>query len=203
MRPSKKAQRRTEKAAAGLKDFLIQFGHDPDKVEKAFEDTPLNDDEKILQAEGVILHLQKPTRFVTKKCKRKQCGELFATSYVSVAYCSNVCRGKDLESQTGIHWNPHIDRYQNLQAEPPMVIGPQAYKVLIEFAEYILAQRNQIQIQEDLELESQNILPEVQEQETEFHQLNGVSRTSPESSLPQLIDLSPLDSLIGGSPFDS
>lgn len=156
MRPSKRAQRKTDKAVTGLKDFLIAMGQDPDKVEKAFDEAPMHSDEKMLQAEGVLLHLLKPARFISKKCKRKECGETFGTSYRAVAYCSDNCRAKDLEAQTGIRWNPHTDRYRNLDAERPLVIGPQAYQRLIEFARYILAENN-IVVHEEI---NQNHLPE-------------------------------------------
>lgn len=201
MRPSKRAQRQTEKASEGLKEFLVAMGQDPDAVEKAFDNMPAHSDERMLQAEGVLLHLVKPTRFVSKKCKREGCGEVFGTSYLAVAYCSDNCRAKDLEAQTGIRWNPHTDHYQNLGAERPLVIGPAAYKALVEFAEYILGQ-NQIQIQEPIPQEqSQETLP--RNLESEFLALmNGVSgsksqstngvQTSPAGQPPQLNGVSHL-----------
>lgn len=138
MRATKRAARKTEKATAGLKDFLIAMGQDPDAVEKAFDEAPLNVDERMLSKEGMLLHLAEPTRFISKTCKRKECGQVFGTNYKSVAYCSDNCRAKDLESQTGVRWNPHTDRYQNLRAERPLVILPKDYAVLVEFAKHIL-----------------------------------------------------------------
>lgn len=202
MRPSKRAQRQSEKASEGLKEFLLAMGQDPDAVDKAFDSMPVHSDEKLLQAEGVLLHLIKPTRFISKTCKRKECGEVFGTSYRAVAYCSDNCRAKDLEAQTGIRWNHHTDRYQNLGAERPLVIGPAAYKALVEFAEYILGQ-NQIQIEESI-LPEQSPQTPPQSLEEQFATLmNGVSelenqstdvvQTTPEEPLPQLNGFSHLD----------
>lgn len=158
MRIEKKQQRKTEKAVTGLKEFLIAMGQDPDKVEKVFDETPLHSDEKMLQAEGVLLHLLQPTRFISKTCKRPECGEVFGTSYRAVGYCSDNCRAKDLERQTGIRWNPHIDRYRNLQGERPLVIGPEAYKALIEFAQYILTENN-IVVDQQIDQKDQPLAP--------------------------------------------
>lgn len=172
------------------------MGQDPDKVEKAFDEAPMHSDEKMLQSEGVLLHLLKPTRFVSKKCKREECGEVFGTSYRAVAYCSDNCRAKDLENQTGIRWNPHTDRYQNLQGERPLVVGPQAYQTLIEFAQWILRENNlqidQSHIQSVVESEPES-LPE------QSHQQMDDPQTSPVVSLPPSNVASQLDL---ENPFD-
>ena len=182
MRPSKRAQRKTEKATAGLKDFLIAMGQDPDAIEKAFDAAPLHSDEKMLQAEGVLLHLIKPTRFISKTCARPECGLVFGTSYRSVGYCSDNCRARHLESQTGIRWNPHTDRYRNLEGERPLVIGPQAYQVLVEFAKHILTE-NRIEVQQI----DQTLPPETLPQESQSHVEFAVE------SLPELVHQSTSD----------
>jgi hypothetical protein len=207
VRATKRAQRKTDKAVAGLKDFLISMGQDPDAVNKAFDDAPMHNDENMLQAEGVLLHLLKPTRFMSKKCKRPECGETFGTSYRAVAYCSDNCRARHLESQTGIRWNPHTDRYRNLDGERPLVIGPKAYAVLVEFAQHILAQNGivvdpqkdqtqQVQIDQTLEPQPEPQSPELTGEYGLFQLVSlpePAQHTSPDVLPQQSEPTSPLD----------
>lgn len=147
-RSSKAQQKKDEKKLASLAEFLKAQGHDASQVEEAIKDVPVTSDEKMLEAEAVLLHLQAPGRFISRKCK--ECGGTFGTSYKSVSYCSDRCRAIAIQNQTGIRWNPRVDHWSNLRAEAPLVIRPEAYSQLVEFAKAILSQ-NQIEIHTEIQ----------------------------------------------------
>lgn len=204
MRVSKKVQKRTDKAISGLNEFLLAMGKSEDEIKAAWEAAPMDSDGRMLQAEAVLAHLNKPSRFITKTCKRKECGERFSTNYQSVAYCSDNCRGKDLEAQTGIRWNPHVDRYRNLNAERPLIIGPEAHKVLVEFAHRILEGTGIVVQQTDQTHQQSQQPPKPDEHFVESLpeqeiQSKDDPQTSPEFSLPPLSDFSLPDL---GNPSD-
>lgn len=169
---SRRISKRDQKKLDQLKKYLISQGHDESAVEKAAEIVPSTADERMLAIEATLLHLARPGLFATKSCKR--CGELFGTTYMYVGYCSDSCRAKDLE-QMGIRWNPRIDRWQNLHAQPPMIVPPAMYKTLLEFAEKILEQRERIQIQSEPETQT---LPDLPHSNGEVHQSESSQHTN-------------------------
>jgi hypothetical protein len=60
--------------------------------------------QKYREAQGLWYFLQAPALFTMKKCKRENCGEIFAVSRKYVAFCSYDCLRLDLKDQ-GIDWN--------------------------------------------------------------------------------------------------
>jgi hypothetical protein len=172
-RSSRAQSKKDEKKLASLAAFLKSQGHDASQVEEAIKDVPATSDEKMLEAEAVLLHLQSPGRFISKKCKG--CDGIFGTSYRSVSYCSDRCRAIAIQTQTGIHWNPRVDRWANLRAEAPLVIRPEAYSQLVEFAKAILAQ-NQIEIQ----------TPTQEDQEIPDHQVTYLEGYLPQGLMAEL-----------------
>lgn len=162
MPPSRRARaKKNEQQLDKISAFLKAHGHDVAAVDNAVKEIPLTAEEKSLQVEATLLHLANPGMFVTKKCKR--CEQPFATSYTYVSFCSDSCRATELQSQTGIAWDPRTDRWANLRAQAPLVIKPEVYAQLVEFAKAILSQ-NQIEIEESQEVPSQSIhLPQTRQ----------------------------------------
>jgi hypothetical protein len=139
MDPKKREQRKLEKAAANLAAQLQQAGVKlPEKVQKmnfkeaAREAQNKNIENPSLEAEAVLQFLQKPAKFILKLCKRTACGEPFGTNYHAVAYCSDNCRAKDLQSQNGIIWNPHKRPEDRWGGEPPLMIPPAAINAMVK-----------------------------------------------------------------------
>jgi hypothetical protein len=190
-------QRRTiEKAQAGLLEFFQAAGIEvsPEDVQAAYERqyTPReHPDSAMLQAEGVLHILRAPKHFVAKKCL--ECKEAFSTNYISVSYCSALCRGTAIERQMGIRWDYSKDHYENLGAEHPLVVGPEAYQVLLEFAQQV------IQNHESIVHESSESLGDDESVE-EQNPNQSVPDTILEPSLPQLATVSP-SGLFGPVPF--
>ena len=163
-------------------DLTEQFNEEKSKVVEPF-------DFPILQSEGVLLHLQSTAKaFQHKKCK--ECGELFATRYFSVAYCSNQCRARKLQRDFGIVWDPQKDQYENLGAERPLLIGPQAYQTLLEFCHRFLEQDGFVRIVDDGNSQEENHTDDPQ--------------TIPDFSLPESTveeESPPFQSSLPASPF--
>lgn len=170
-----KKETKTKKALAGLAEWLKESGHSEAAIQEAIERTPTDRDAVHLQAEAVLLYLEKPARFITKPCKL--CGEYFGTNYRGVSYCSNAHRAKSLLDSTGIRWNPHKSEAERWGGEPPLVIPPTAVNKLREFAEQLLSQ---------LPSEDSAQVVEIQEHVDEVsHQLISDSHTNPVSLLPK------------------
>ena len=141
-RTSKAEQKKQEKGMEFLLALLGDTGQtvEEEQVKKAFEPPVKHHDYKMLQAEGVLLHLQVAQRTMQHKyCKR--CGEVFSTRYMSVAYCSDLCRKMEMEA-IGIRWDPRTDSYANMDAERPIVVGPQAHSVLLQAAKRFVEDQN-------------------------------------------------------------
>jgi len=86
-----------------------------------------------LEAEAVLRFLNKPSGYLLKVCKRDQCQLPFGTDYHAVAYCSDACRAKELQSQIGIVWNPHKAPEERWGGEPPSIIPPAAMIAMLKF----------------------------------------------------------------------
>jgi len=86
-----------------------------------------------LEAEAVLRFLRNPAGYLLKTCKREQCQLPFGTDYHAVAYCSDACRAKELQSQIGIVWNPHKTPEERWGGEPPSIIPPAAMMALLGF----------------------------------------------------------------------
>jgi hypothetical protein len=105
-------------------------------------------------ADAVITFIQKPARFAFKKCGRVECGEMFGTNYRAVNFCSVNCRIKYLEAQ-GIKWNPYKKEEERWGGEPPLIIPPDALKVLLKLAQ----SQSEIPIQSELPLQEVSSIP--------------------------------------------
>jgi len=103
------------------------------RLSKAKPNKPLN---HILQAEATIKSLLYPqTPQVVRKCKNEKCGELFRSSYESVAHCSDYCRKERLAGLFGIEWVE--DQYSSkneielwMGQVPPMIVPQQVLAVM-------------------------------------------------------------------------
>jgi hypothetical protein len=90
---------------------------------------------KLLETEGILLSLHRPHQFITKLCKRKNCGNIFRTNFCGVAYCSDSCRVIAYR-ELGLRWAHRQEEYEHhmysgdsgimFRYEPPMTITPQA-----------------------------------------------------------------------------
>lgn len=167
-------QKDNSKALAFLQQFVENAGHTVEEpFAAAFRHKPVEEfpDNKMLRAEGVLLFLQTAGRaLLTKKCARKECGQLFGTQYKNVAYCSDPCRSKEMEQRWGIIWDNSKDTYRDgLDAERPLVVGPKAYDALIQMAERLLADRDSLlQIQEDPYQSSESLMAEIRSQDNPY-----------------------------------
>lgn len=178
MRKETKAKR----ALTGIEAYLAKSGVQLDVVKEVIEKAPTHRDEIHLQAEAVLLYLERPARFIMKPCKL--CGEHFGTNYRAVAYCSDAHRAKALTSQTGIPWNPHKTPQERWGGEAPLIIPPSAVNKLRQFAEQLLAQLPAADDSQILEARVELGVAEV------THPQIDVSHTIPETLPPQLIGLS-------------
>jgi hypothetical protein len=87
-----------------------------------------------LEAESVLFFIDtKGHNFQEKMCR--QCKKLFATTYLSVSCCSEVCRYKSLIAE-GIVWNltgkTDAERWNG---RIPKTLSPEAYKAAMEAVE--------------------------------------------------------------------
>jgi hypothetical protein len=137
-----KQQKKTERAVKGLQSLLAQLGVDQTVIKEAVKNVPLTPQDLSMHAEAVLLSLQQPAHFMSKKCK--YCGEYFGTNYRAVAYCSDSHRAKALRAE-GIEWNPHKTAEERWGGEPPLVIPPEARRKLVKFAQVLLAQEEILQ----------------------------------------------------------
>lgn len=180
--PARKPRAATvDKAKEGLAEFLKMAGVDTTELQASIDAlgtrerdyTPREHHEyKTLQAEGVLLIAESQAKaLMHKKCKRQECGEIFMTRYNGVAYCSDLCRGKEMETRIGVRWNYSIDRYEAIGVDRPLVVGPQAYQALLEMARRIVEGHQALELLEQ-----------------ESHQENDEPHTSPEPVLLILDD---------------
>lgn len=92
-------------------------------------------DAHVREATGVLLFVEKPDAFITKKCD--ECKGMFATTYQFVSVCSTSCRIRSLK-KIGIDWNPlHTpeERWQRSKIPTEYSIPPRALRILLEMAE--------------------------------------------------------------------
>ena len=89
-----KKQKKVERAVKGLQDWLMKAGVQEEVVKEAAQKVPLTPHDLSMHAEAVLLSLQQPAHFMTKKCK--WCKEYFGTNYRGVGYCSDAHRARAL-----------------------------------------------------------------------------------------------------------
>lgn len=190
-----------EEAASFLSNFLKEAGMEVDQetVDSSFADNRYKPaeaaDTPMLQAEGVLLYLQNAARnFMPKKCQWQGCGQIFSTQYINVAYCSSLCRGKAMESR-GIRWDYSKDHYRLMDADRPLIVGPQAYQVLVEMAHRILENHDYLQQETPSPDDS-----EQSESDEDTSPNQSVPDTTPVVSPPQLDHPSSSGDFLGFGP---
>lgn len=85
------------------------------------------------EAEAVIAYVDAPKQFTPRLCR--ECQSQFLTDYGSVAFCSDRCRKAHLES-LGIRWDYQKSQYERWSGRIPLVIGPEALRVLQEVSQH-------------------------------------------------------------------
>lgn len=122
MKEATKQARENEKIA-------LLLGITPEAVQ-SMRDTE-DADYKAREAQAVLLFIEKPDAFISKKCD--WCHGQFLTTYQFVSVCSTNCRIKSLE-KIGITWNPlHTpeERWKRSQIPTEYSIPPKALEVLL------------------------------------------------------------------------
>lgn len=87
------------------------------------------------EAQAVLLFIEKPEAFISKKCD--ECHQPFLTTYQFVSVCSTDCRIKSLE-KIGIDWNPlHTpeERWKRSKIPTEYSIPPKALAILLKLAQ--------------------------------------------------------------------
>lgn len=110
------------------------------------------------EAEAVLKFLEKPARFMQKQCGYSECEKWFGTNYRAVGYCSDNHRIKAL-AQMGILWDPSKRPEDRWGGEPPLVIPPEALKVLIQMAQEQLVEEESDLFGPHAQANSSGIMP--------------------------------------------
>ncbi len=193
-----RSELKRKKALDGFKAMLLAEGaiqeEQADEIDSLLHTVdPSVKEKQLFQAEGMLLHLRNlPGSMITKKCA--WCSEFFRSSYMSVAYCSDPCRAKAFEKQMGVKWTYTTDHYHSIRAERPLLIGPECYKILLEFARDLLDQHN-ILIQEVpepepfVEDESEQLLDQLTDDPQTSLEVSPPQSDAHEQSLEDLLDL--------------
>ncbi len=92
-------------------------------------------DDKVREAQAILLFVERPEAFISKKCD--ECHGQFLTTYQFVSVCSTLCRLKSLE-RIGVEWNPlHTpeERWKRSKIPTEYSIPPRALRILLQLAE--------------------------------------------------------------------
>ena len=188
-----KSELKRQKALDGFKAMLLAEGaiqeDQADEIDSLLHTVdPSAKEKQLFQAEGMLLHLRNlPGSMITKKCL--ECKQLYRSSYMSVAYCSDPCRARAFEKKMGVKWTYTTDHYHNIRAERPLVVGPECYQILLEFARDLLDQHN-ILIQEPVaEDESEQLLDQLTDDPQTSLEVSPPQSDVHEQSLEDLLDL--------------
>lgn len=100
-----------------------------------------------LEAESVLYYIAvRGKGFSSRECE--ECQQPFASTYLAVSYCSNVCRFKSL-AKFGIAWNVYgktdLERWGG---KIPKTIGPEAFRAAVTVIENL--QEEEAASEEDL-----------------------------------------------------
>lgn len=161
MKPAIKSDRQNKKLAELL-------GLSPEAVQALR--TKEDSDTHTREASAILLFIERPDAFITKRCD--ECKGTFATTYQFVSVCSTNCRIRSLK-KIGIDWNPlHTpeERWQRSKIPTEYSIPPRALQKLLEIAE-------ELKLQEQAELVSEP---------PESLQNNDQSYSDPPGSEPEL-----------------
>lgn len=200
----KLSKKKQEEGLAFLANLVKSQGLDISEEEFHHEASAADTNRQIktLQAEGVLLFLQSAGKAIMRK-ECKECGSIFGTHYRNIAYCSDPCRATSLR-RVGIKWDPTKDSYSNLGAERPIVVSPQTYQCLLEFAERILSGEQEIRVaQEEQHLpptrQYLSDLPTLPPPTLEEPDQTTPDLLLPELTSPEVLDPPPFDPLAGFS----
>lgn len=92
--------------------------------------------------EGVLVSIRRPGDYTYRLCKR--CRQPFGSNYISVGYCSDICRIRDFEELTGCKWNHHKSQEERWGGEPPLIIPPEVVKAMLAYSMRILAEAERL-----------------------------------------------------------
>lgn len=125
-----------------IKEF-IQIGFDkkyPKEFQKLLDEkeSSKNERDTFKEAELVVKFLDRPNE--ARKIVCKWCDNYFITNYKYQSYCSVECLKAKLLS-IGLKWNPNKKMEDRWKGEPPSTIKPHTLKVLIQWAESLIAFR--------------------------------------------------------------
>lgn len=124
--PETKAKREQEKLAAYLGISVEEL---PD-----YQQEISDSNERTRNAQAVLLFLERPGEFISKKCD--YCRGSFLTTYQFVSNCSDSCRRKSLE-RIGITWDPARtpeERWKRANIPTEYTVPPRALEILLEIA---------------------------------------------------------------------
>ena len=126
MKESTKQERHNKRLAQLL-------GMNPEDVQalRSKEDA----DDKVREAQAILLFVERPEAFISKKCD--ECHGQFLTTYQFVSVCSTLCRLKSLE-RIGVEWNPlHTpeERWKRSKIPTEYSIPPRALRILLQLAQ--------------------------------------------------------------------
>lgn len=126
MKESTKQERHNKRLAQLL-------GMNPEDVQalRSKEDA----DDKVREAQAILLFVERPEAFISKKCDN--CHGQFLTTYQFVSVCSTMCRISSLE-RIGVEWNPlHTpeERWKRSKIPTEYSIPPRALQTLLQLAQ--------------------------------------------------------------------
>lgn len=117
-------------------DLVVEHGEPltPDEL----DDSPQM---VMFRAQGILRSMDCPTEIrLTRICKNEDCGDIFATNYASVAYCSTLCCEYHLKKHFGLAWKPNSrikkERWE-IRTEPEIISmrALQAMKMIVDRVE--------------------------------------------------------------------
>lgn len=118
------------------KDLVVEHG-EPVRSEE-LDDSPQM---VMFRAQGILRSMDCPTEIrLTRICKNEDCGDVFATNYASVAYCSTLCCEYHLKKHFGLAWKPNArikrERWE-IRTEPEIISmrALQAMKMIVDRVE--------------------------------------------------------------------
>jgi len=144
---------------------------DADKVAQILAKFNIETDEPIVVPEANYNHTnavamfgKTPEHFVLGVCQ--ECNQKFAHNQpipagTRVGYCSDSCRKRAFEKNTGIKWESVItQRREPWDGDPPMIITPEQLKNLEAIADWFTKNRTTLEIQNP---EPESELPDLED----------------------------------------
>jgi hypothetical protein len=119
-----------------------------ERMERVRNEVKMAQERVELEAESVLFFIASRGKgFTDKKCA--ECELPFASTYAAVAYCSNLCRFKNL-AKNGIQWNPYGKTdSERWDGRIPKVVGPQALQAAWEVVDRLVEEDAEAENSED------------------------------------------------------